>query len=326
MRWIAVTMIAILALSYALIVFAAPSTEVRPSPDDQGFGGLSLFANALRDGGYRVVVDPSSKPRPLKQDVLVAPVRLTRGQTLETPDAVLRFVKAGGRALVVSVPDMLQPVGESVEVVDARGGKAKVDWTIDSNLPEPPSQIASAAIWMGDGSTPATLTQVGAGRIVRLEEGALATNRFLGREDNARVVLSSLAKVARPGDRLVFVAMGYGEAKDLGPIEAIGPWAVATLWQTLGVLALYGIARGVRFGLPTPDVRQRRGARELLDALAGHYRRGRKTDAPLLAAARERPDDMAVQAIAVRPKVSESEARQALVELESRPANRRPLP
>ena len=323
MRWIAATLIALLALSYALIVFGAPGTELRPAPDDRGFGGLSLLAKALRDAGYRVVVDPSSKPRLLKDDVAVAPVRKTQGQKLETPSVVLSHAKSGGRAFVIAVPETLQPVEQTVQVTDSSGARAKVDWTSSDDLPEPSSQIASAAIWSGEESLPATLSQVGDGRIVRIEEGALATNRFLGRADNARIVLSSLGKVARKGDRLVFLAMGYGEAEDLGPIEAVGPWAVAVLWQTLGVLALYGVARGTRFGLPTPEVRRRRGARELLDALADLYRRGRRTEAPLLAAARERPDDVAAQAIAARTNVSEADARQALVEMESRHAKRR---
>ena len=322
MRWIAATLVALLALAYALVTFAAPGTDVRPAPDDRNFGGLSLLAQALRDAGYRVAVDSSSKPKLGKDVVAIAPVRKTRGQPLETPVSVVRHVKSGGRAFVIAVPDTLQPVGRTVEVTDAKGAKAKVDQTMPEDLPTPKAQLASAAIWYGDESLPATLAQVGSGRLVRVDEGALATNRFLGRADNARVVLSSLAKVARKGDRVVFLAMGYGEAEDLGPIEAVGPWAVAVLWQSLGVLALYGVARGVRFGLPTPEVRQHRGARELLNVLAAQYRRGRRTDAPLLAAARERPDDVAAQAIAARPKVSEADARQALIELESRSAKR----
>ena len=323
MKWIAATLLALLALAYALILFAAPSAEVRPAPSNRGSGGLSLFAAALREAGYRPFVDPSAKPRLRKDDVAVVPVLKVGGQPMIVPAAVVEYAKAGGRAFVIAVPDTLQPVSATFQVRDKRRRKATIDQTASPDLLPPDEQIVSSAVWSGESGVTARLAQVGKGRIAVLEEGALATNRFLGRAENARVVLETFAKVAQRGERVVFLAMGYGEAEDLGPIEAIGPWAVAALWQTLGGLAAYGIARGIRFGLSAPDPRRRRGARELLDALAGQYRRARRTDAPLAVAARDRADDAAIQALAARPKVTEDEARRALGELEARPGKRR---
>ncbi len=325
MRWIAATLLGLLALAYALIALAAPSAAVRPAPDDQGQGGLSSLTAALRAAGYRVAFDRSSRPRLAKDDVVVTPV-LPKDEDMEgfgVPKEVVRFVAEGGRAFALGVPKEIQPVGRTLAVRDIRGRRAKVDDTQTSEFAPPEGQLAGASDWTGDERILSQLVQVGKGRIARLDDGALATNRFLARNDNARVVLSTLATVARPGDRLVFVAEGYGEAENLGPIEAIGPWAVGALWQSLAVLAAYGAARGIRFGLPAPEVRVRRGARELLDALAGHYRRGRRTDAPLAAAARERPDDYEAQAIAARAKVPEAEARRILMEIEARPRSRR---
>ena len=320
MRWVAGTLLALLALSYALIALAAPSTDVHPAPDDRGLGGLSLLTKALRDAGYKVAFDGSTRPRLGKDDVAVVPVLSNRA----TPGEALAHVSSGGRTFVLSVPTELRPIGGSVQVVDFGGRKAKVDdvasdgWSPDGSPALPPANV-----WRFERTPVATLGQIGKGRVARLEDGALATNRFLGRLDNAKVVLSTLLPLAKPGSQLVFLAGGYGEATAPGPIEAIGPWAVGAVWQTLAVLAAFGVARGIRFGLSAPEARQRRGARELLDAVSGHYRRARRTDAPLLAAARERPDDADIRSLALRSKVPEAEARRALLELESRPKPRR---
>lgn len=320
MRWIATTLLALLALAYAIVALSAPSAEVRPAPDDTGLGGLSLLSAALRDAGYRVAFDRSARPRLSADDVAIVPV--VDGHQI--PPAVLDHVARGGRAFVLGVPSDLQPIVGAVEAVDSQGSSLKIDETGPAPaLPtEPEGWLPPATAWQDEYGPLATLGVVGKGRMVRLDNGALATNRFLGRRDNARVVLSSLSALAKPPSQLVYVAGGYGEAEALGPIEAIGPWAVGALWQTLAALAAYGVARGVRFGLPAPDVPRKSGARELLDAVASHYRRGRRTDAPLAVAARERPDDATIRSLIGTTKVSEADARRILVELESRPRRR----
>ena len=326
MRWLAATLLGLLGLAYALIVLAAPSADVHPSPTDRGLGGLVLLADAMRAKGYRVGFDPSSHPRLAAGDVVVAPVLGNR----EVPESVFEHVRVGGRGFVLNVPRTLQSIGESEKAQDVLRRSANIDAveSLRANPRAPKGLVASTVAWrtQEDGlqdAAVASLSAVGKGRIALLAKGALATNRFLGRRDNARVVFSTLEAVARPGDRLVFVAGGYGEAEDLGPIEAIGPWAVGALWQSLAVLAAFGLARGVRFGLPATEAPVRKGSRELLDVLAGHYRRGRRTEAPLLAAARERPDDHDLQAYAARPKVPEADARRVLIESEARPRARR---
>jgi hypothetical protein len=321
MRWIATTLLGLLALAYAIVVFSTPGVEVRPAPDDAGFGGLSLFSAAARDAGYRVAFDGSTRPRLSPDDVAIVPV--ISGHII--PKAALEYVSKGGRAFVLGVPKDLQPVTDSFEVADVSGRAAKVDETeyAPANPVTPAGSLPPVDGWRDEVSALSTLGALGKGRIARLDAGALATNRFLGRLDNAKVVLSVLRSVAKPGSQLVFLPGGYGEDAAPGPIEAIGPGAVGALWQSLAVLAAFGVARGIRFGLSAPDLRQRRGARELLDAVAGHYRRARRTDAPLAAAARERPDDEQAQALAARIKVPEADARRALIELETRPKARR---
>lgn len=329
MRWLAATLLALLALAYALIVFAAPSAEVRPAPDERGLGGLSLLVEAMRAKGYRVAFDPSSRPRLEKGDVAIAPVKV--GEYAPFPKRALapvsKFVQGGGKALFLEVPPQLAPITAPVAASDLLGHSAKVSSTpVDNSEDLLEDEVAGTGLWWNDADRLARLSSVGKGRQAVLYAGALATNRFLGCADNARVVLSTLDAVARSGDRLVFVAGGYGENEEVGPIEAIGPWAVGALWQSLAVLAAFGLARGIRFGLPTPDPRVRQGSRELLDVLASHYRRGRRTEAPLLAAAKARPDDLDLQAYAARINVPEADARRALMESEARPRPKKASP
>jgi hypothetical protein len=316
MRWLAATLTALLALAYALIVLASPSAEVRPAPDDTGLGGLSSLTKALKTSGYRVAFDPSTRPTLLPDDVVVAPVI----EGTDIPGSTVKHVRSGGRAFVLGIPKDLQSVTEGVEVKDSTGRKAIVD-TMES-APATPIQpvghLATVTDWSEDGQPLSSLQQIGRGRLARLDSGALATNRFLPRHQNARVVLSSLGSVARKGDRLVFIADGYGEASSPGPIEALGPGAVGALWQLLIVLGTFGLVRGIRFGLPVPERASRRGSRELLDAVAVFYRRSKFAQAAVAATAKQHPEDAAIQAIAARPKLTEEEARRALAEFEAR--------
>ena len=322
MRWIAATLVGLLALAYALLTFAAPSVAVRPAPDDTGLGGLSRLAFALREAGYRISFDPSTRPRLAKDDVVAAP---PPGE-IAIPGAARTRARWGGRAWILSVPRSLQSIAETVPAYDVLRREAKVDRTafVSPNPERPKGQLSSVEAWrLGDDTTLASLSQLGEGRMARLAQGALATNRFLGRQENARVVFSTLASVAQRGDRLVFVAGGYGEAQNVGPLEAIGPWAIGALWQGFALMAAFGIFRGIRFGLPAPERTTKRGARELLDAIAAFYRRGKRTDAATAAAARERPGDSEAQALAARAKVPEAEAQRALEALDARPKTRR---
>ncbi len=321
MRWIAATLLGLLALSYALIALSTPGADVHPAPDDRGLGGLSILADTLSKQGYRVGFDKSSRPRLRPDDVVIAPVMGDH----TTPEAALRHVRSGGRGIVLGIPSELQPVGDSIPVKDAQGKQAKIDNTsaAPATPGKPDGELASATGWYYDEDSITFLSQVGKGRMARLEDGALATNRFLGRLDNASVVLSTFATVAKPGDRLVFLAGGYGEDEAPGPIESIGPWAVGALWQSLAVLAAFGVARGIRFGLPVPETTAKRGSRELLDAVATFYRRGKRTDAALGAAARTNPGDYEAQSMARRTGVPESEARAALATFDARSKRRK---
>lgn len=321
MRWIALTLVGLLALAYALIHLSAPDYRVRPAPDETGAGGLSLLTSALRSAGYSVAFDDSARPRLGKRDIAIVPVV----QEKEIPDAVLDHVRAGGSAFVIGVPKELQPVKSAIPVTDVVRRKATIDNTqpAPANPTEPSQALPPVTAWRYDEEVVASLAQIGKGRLARLDHGALATNRFLGRMENARVVLSTLDSVADPGDRLIYLAGGYGESVSQGPLEAIGPWAVGALWQSFFLLGAFGIVRGIRFGLPAADRSFHKGTRELLDTIADHYRRGVRTDAALRVALRERPNDPDAQSIASLPNVSEDHARRALIELERRPKPRR---
>lgn len=318
MKWLATTLVALLALAYALIVLGTPPPAVRPSPLETGPGGISAFREALEAAGYRTAYDQRARPKLDPHDVVVAPILADR----EFPTALTRFVENGGKALVLGIPDSIQPVLAPAPATAKSGKRANVSPVEPVNLLELTLvKPGSVEHWTDASATIATTGMVGKGTVEFVDVGALATNRFLGRNDNAYLLLDAVAVVARPGDRIVFIAGGYGEDQAVGPIEAVGPWAVGVLWQGLFLLAAFGLARSVRFGLPAPDLMATKGARDLLDAIASHYRRGKRTDAVLRAVAKEHRD-ATVEHLLRRGKAAEYETRAALIELEERARGR----
>lgn len=314
MKWLAATLIGLMALAYALLALGTPPPAVHPSPTETGQGGLSAFRDALDAAGYRTAYDVHANPKLDAHDVVVAPVLAEES----VPDSLGRFVEKGGKAIVLGIPPSIQPVLPPVQAKAKSGKRANVSRVEGQNLFDQLNlKSGSVYHWTSEESPIATTAALGKGTVEFVDVGAVATNRFFGRAENARFLLDAVAAVAQPGDRLVFVPGGYGEEQATGPIEAVGPWAVGALWQTFFVLAAFGVARSVRFGLAAPDVEVRKGARDLLEAIASHYRRGKRTDAVLRAVAKEQRDQ-AIDRLMRQKGVRESEARAALIEIEER--------
>ena len=169
-RWVAATLLGLLALAYALIVFAAPSVEVHPAPDDRGLGGLDLLTQALRAKGYRVAFDPSSRPRLAREDVAVVPLLGDRA----VPKEILAHVRVGGRAFVISVPAALQAVGASETARDVLRRAATIDATdyVPPSPSAPDGLVAPVVAWrVSDEDPVASLSQIGEGRLARARAG-----------------------------------------------------------------------------------------------------------------------------------------------------------
>jgi hypothetical protein len=119
--------------------------------------------------------------------------------------------------------------------------------------------------------------------LLTVADGLFATNRFLDRLDNAPVLLSLIATITPPSGRIVFTEASFGNSSGSSLVGAIGPWAEAAWLQLIFLFAVVVLTLGYRFGLPREERGKERGQRELIDAVADTYLRGKMTRVALAA-------------------------------------------
>ncbi len=126
----------------------------------------------------------------------------------------------------------------------------------------------------GEGGTVAAEASLGAGRIVRVL-GPLLANDRLTEGDNLELGLR-LVHDLRGDGTVVFDEFHHGYGGVLAGYREIERSAIAwALVQAVVVTALYGFARGVRFGPPRLlPPRHRRSSLEFVHSMASLYRRG----------------------------------------------------
>lgn len=115
------------------------------------------------------------------------------------------------------------------------------------------------------------------GKYEDISDGIIATNAFIGQNDNADEAMRLIRIVAPPGSRLVFAEASFGNAVEASTLAMIGPWAVASWWQLLLLFVVIVYTLGKPFGYPDEERLVQRGARDLVDAVAVTYRRSRAT-------------------------------------------------
>lgn len=296
---VALALLGLLGIAVGMIALGKRDDETFPSASSYGPSGASALQELVRRSGYTVVVDHSTSPALKKGDVAIAfypTISSTDtfgfGQDDEDAEAARqalgKYVKEGGKLLSLPVtndfPVASRTLLSSATTVESKdGSRARVEWDqLPAVMPliydEPKAEYT---LWSSRNAPLATVRRIGAGTDALFAEGLLATNRFIDREENARVVMDTLRKLAKPGSRVVFVEAAFGNAENPSLMELIGPWAKAGWTQLLflGIVIIYTL--GKPFGMPDPDRRKIRGSRELLDAMANTLRRGRMTSVAL---------------------------------------------
>ena len=298
----AIALVGILIVSTALVALGSRESRAFPSADSYLPSGSSAFAELLRQSHYKVVIDHNSTPKTEPGDLVVAfditapaaesiiSSEADTEQVDTTRQAISTFVEGGGKVLSLPVqPDFAEQsrylYDGSKEVVSKSDTKARVSWD------EAPSRASylglgdegnAGQLWYTATSadrqavvkTPfVSLISVGKGQEASFANGIIATNRFIDRQQNALVLMDTIAKLAPR--RIVFAEATFGNIHDPSLLETIGPWALAAWFQLvfLGAVIIYTL--GKPFGLPDPERRQERGARDLMDAMADTLRRGR---------------------------------------------------
>lgn len=273
--------LAVLLLVTACVFFAGrPSLTAQPGSSVTSPGGLGALAELLRRQGYRTVASRRLVPRLEPTDVAVVPTLPNESDDVTKPeDALNRHAAQGGTVVMlpflpVFTLDELKPRDD---VVDIGGTRYQVTSFAPALLVVGPSETGpTKSVVTGGDATFCEVSAVGRGLWVTFGNGAVASNRYLSKRQNAAAVADIVRRVSPPGSRVVFVESLAGQIDEPGLLGSIGDWAVAAQWQVLLLLALVAVTLGSRFGWPESARRQQRGARDLTDAMAELLRTGKK--------------------------------------------------
>ncbi len=290
-------LLALLVVAAAMLLMARRDSRAMPSIANTGPSGLAAFAELLRRDGYVVVQNRDEYPKFERDDVVVEveldqqPVSaiemMSQGETSHTPETeIADHVARGGKLLELagrSDFDAASRDGAAPVTVKSPALKreARVNHDAvasDADLLWTPRAESNYGLWSVEpgNRTFVTFRREGNG----MEAGAKllgASNRFIGRYQNAEIYLDVVRRLAPAGSRVVFAEASFGNAERKGLIGAIGGWAVAAQWQAVLIFLVVVYTLGKRFGLPETDPMVQRGTRDLVDAVAGVMGRGRKS-------------------------------------------------
>jgi len=260
--------------------------ESYPSSDHYGPSGLRALSELLTRNGYRIRIDHRTQPKFAADETVIAVLRVPNpfsggpdesSQNEKLSNALEDHVVQGGNALIGYVPGKFKDVTQNatkVSVTDPFRSATKVMYVANSVENAIPSAKPSLPLW--EGTWTATAYIYPKGRLVGLTNALPLTNRFLDREQNADVVLSTIQTLAKPGSTIVFAEGGF-EPIEPGFLGTIGPWAVSGWYQMLFLFAVIAYCGGKRLGLPDFRRIPQRSSRDLLDATTDTLQRSKST-------------------------------------------------
>lgn len=290
---VALALLALLGLSFVLLVFAKDEKRTNPTIESTNPSGLAAFAELLRRDGYIVKLDKKPRPQLESGDLVIAvdmPVlhsfKEIEPKEAKTQDSIDKFVGEGGAKVVFHLPSDFAETSKNVSLrrhSPLRGTPQK-ELTIGTYVDDYMSQeTARPAPYEVSPDAAATATWAGS-RSIDVHDAMGVTNRYISKGDNAEVMLQYVHMLAPPGSRVVFPEALINNVQADGPLDKLGGWAVAGRTQ-LYILALVILTSlAVRFGSPTREGAKQRSARDMVDAVAELLRRGNKTQFALEAA------------------------------------------
>jgi len=289
---IALALLALMGLSFVLLVFAKDEKRTNPTVESTYPSGLAAFAELLRRDGYVVKLDKKPRPQLDSGDLVIAvdmalPHSFTELEPKEakTKDTIDKFIGDGGSELVLNLPSDFQSSSKNMTLQSRRplAGMAEKQMTKGTYVDESVSQWSSDEPVEVVGDAAAT-SQWSGRRSIYVHDAMGVTNRFISQGENAEVMLQYVHMLAPAGSRVVFPEALINNVQSDGPLDKLGGWAVAGRTQ-LYILALVVLTSlAVRFGSPTREAAKQRSARDMVDAVAELLRRGNKTQFALEAA------------------------------------------
>jgi hypothetical protein len=318
---VAWTLLGFLTAGAILISLGKKEVSTNPSLDSFAPSGLAAFGRLMSENGYSVSSTMTVMPSYLStNDVLVVPLNETQGSTIDYDETgigrqIARFLNKGGRVMLLRMSEDFAEVAPFLTASTVKNrvtGKSykiharAVNWS--EKEPTGFTELrTSAVIWEQPSSDVGFggLTRIGKGVAFSIQDGLIATNRYIDKGQNADVLTQSMMMIAPKGSHLLFLGSAfYDEAPSL--VEILGPGATAGWLQIILCFFLIVFTLGKRFGLAEEPVQHQKGQRELVDAVAETYRRARSTRVACRAAY-DRADQDVRRALKISSEVPASE-------------------
>jgi len=291
-------LLGLLVLSGGLLYLGQREGVPQPSADSYNPSGSRALAELLRQSGFRVRVERSSKPTFEKSDLAVAfkigadeylPAGVSGSQETPLRGRIRSHLEAGGRVLILHLPYRFDTASkhafenqhqvflhsnesEAQDFVVSAGESLTESIAYDPLVEDEPG----LGIAFDEASLEfARLSSYQEGTVGSVYDATGFTNRFLDREDNAAFALWIVSMLNPGKDRVVILEAMHSAPIDPGLLSMLGPWAVGGWWQCVLLFLVIAYSLGRRFGLPEVDRREQRGGRELVDAYADVLGRAR---------------------------------------------------
>lgn len=286
MAWVLLGILIIAALSIGL---GRSESEAVPTSFSYLPSGTRALSELLKTQGYKVKNAGVARQDFLPQEIPIAFEMTGRYGDKPSPLSVQateqfsEFISKGGRGILLQIPKDFDQSSKTAasQVAQASdfggsGGKINV-YTDESETQMSGETLLNLASAYGQRSM-ADIEGHDKGRVLVVNDGIIATNRFISLNDNAQEIMRWVAAIAPKGSTLVFDEATIGSSEPPGILESIGGWAEAAWWQLIFLFIVIAYSLGKPFGLPTEERPVQRGARELVDAAAQTFRRGQATD------------------------------------------------
>ncbi|MES1228089.1 MAG: hypothetical protein ABUL72_05415, partial [Armatimonadota bacterium] len=300
----------LLALSAVLALSSKDDVKSFPTIEGRTPSGLLAFAENLRQDGYQVVMDRSTRPKLQKGDVPVV-IDLTddpaikkvlgvdpetntsewqdKGSLVKFKEAITDYVAKGETGLVLNISTEFQDATTAATVTKVQmEGSAKTLDVTDSHPTEgtfhETGKNSSFTLWsklptdtqkkekeVGPGAV--ELSTLKAGRFVTVTDAIGFTNRFITQDDNAAYALAVIRSTIDHGHRLVFLENSFGNTKDRGLLDSAGEWAVTAMQQFVLLVLVIVFTVAVRFGSPRTPRIEEKGVRSMVDAMGANLGR-----------------------------------------------------
>lgn len=286
-RWLKLSvgiLVGLLAVSAGLLALGSRDRKTDPRIDSYRPSGLAAFAALLRANGYtvRIGTAPSASGA-----LTVVPLKNVDRASFDVNDALEGALGArmrtGGRFLFVPMPEDFEEAvsratthrienavtGAALQIKSRTDPDSSPDWGFTD------SSDIQVEIWQDSYDTYASLLAVGRGQAALVSDGLVASNQLIGEAQNADFLMNMVATIDAGGDRIVYFDERAFTGEEPSLLEILGPWATAAWNQTLFLFLVVVLTLGKRFGLPDETRPPQSGQRELVDAIADVFRRGR---------------------------------------------------